>query len=107
MLASFNGHKFALKLEITQHAQWSGTFVIINRHAAQMALGWGHMQAKLYDLNEALYLKTITVKASLPHTSREVFATYRDDNLHWRFSKDGDRDTKTTKYLVWEEVTAT
>lgn len=101
---------FSLKLELRNDPTLNNYNIrqrSITDEPIQTTLDWSRIEAMMYDLKPVPHLKTIIVKAFLPTKARSVFADYQDDHLHWKFSKDGDRDTNTARYLVWEEVTTT
>ena len=101
---------FSLKLEL--HLDYSFNMMGFSQHTVterliQHALELSRLHAVMYGLKPVPQLKTITVKAFLPTEAQRVLADYQDDHLHWKFNKDGNRDTTISRYLVWEEVTTT
>ena len=103
---------FTLKLELREVLPliFGGDYV--TTETLDQSLAWAALHAKMYKLEPAPNIKTITVKAFCSASCRQLIASYRQVALWqwhpaWQFSRDGDRDTFTANYLIWEEEKAT
>ena len=97
--------QFTVTLELHDTEFRSGAPADLRSNGFRRMLYSGADRAGMYDLKKVPNLKKINVKVSLRKEYGDVFAEYRcpdADFAHLHFSKDGDRDTPETKYLIWK-----
>jgi len=100
-LSDRGGPRFVLKLELFKTVDNFGYINPLDDHIVDEELVIARNQARIYDLKLPTTLDTITLSASAGTEAAYALATYKHDTTRWRFNKDGDKDTKAVKYLVW------
>ncbi len=59
------------------------------------------LMANVYDIDIPTTLQAITQSVSVGRGTTYALATFRHDTVDWQFNKDGNKDSKDVKYLVW------
>ena len=95
---------FTLTLEIHNTGFRSGVSFLESGLGFDPMLGRGMRRAGMYNLKRVPNLKKVNVKISLGKDEGDILLSYRcpvDQYARLHFSKDGDRDTPETRYLIW------
>ena len=93
---------FVLKLELYQTVHDMGYINPLDDDIIDLDFDIAKKHARVYSLTIPNTLKTIALSASAGTDAAYALATYKSIQTDWRFNKDGNKDTKAVKYLVWE-----
>lgn len=93
---------FVFKLELYRSVHDMGYLNPLDDNIIEADFVAARRLAKIYNFTMPGTLKTITLSASAGTNAAYALATYKSGETNWRFNKDGNKDTKAVKYLVWE-----
>ena len=100
-------HQYIVKVEL--HESWHSFYgKSVTDRKINDAINMASFQARVYDLRLPVQLKVITISFPVEKKAHGVFISYRGQvpngdgsKIDWRFNKDGNKDKKRCKYLIW------
>ena len=112
---SWDHGNFELKVELYESIWAINAGIMINQQDVTTAINRGSYEAEVFDIRLPEQIRTITITASVGKEAANVFAAYKHPECDgdrqrvgpfgWCFNKDGHKDTKTCKHLVWVNET--
>ena len=93
---------FEVKLELYESVHDMHYAQSLDEDIIDMEVANARNTCYVYGLSLPSSLETITLSASAGSDAAYALVTYENDDMDWRFNKDGNKDTKGVRYLVWE-----